>query len=544
MRKQCPQCLDYSEDNLVTHENGSIHCYACNYHESKKGLENTYANRSNIGLIPGIITELPARKLTENTCKTYNIRTAFLKNIKFNEEVYIFPYYKNNRVVKQKIKSRIDRTKISQYGDTKLIELFGKQLFSPTKSLPCIITEGEFDAPSIWQTIKLPAVSISRGSGTAAKDLSDNHIYNWLCAWREIILCFDMDGPGQDAVQECIKLFEPGFVKVVNLPYKDANEMLLQGKEIELKQCIQRASVQKPKTVVWINEIIDEVLVQPQYGSPWPWEFMTKATFGNRRGEIYILAGDTSCGKTQIVYEIVLQQLNNNAKVQLIDLERGNTQTAQRLIGMKNNQLLYQPGCKDWDAKFIRKEIEKYGDKIALYRPESGKLSLDEIIINIRWLYKASGVTFFVLDNLVALSAMGTEGMKDYEYASVVVGKLSTLAKELQVTIFIINHLTKSRVQLVADITMGEDFVYNPNKEGLTWETGRMPELNDIFGGKQVGILADYVIVVARNRMSVDINIQRTAILKFLKTRFENSYEGRENKIRFDPTIHRLIEVK
>ena len=537
-RSQCPESMDTGKNNLITYKDGK-YCYACGYTDKiKKNMSN---------LIAGSIVEIVSRGLFLRTCEHYNVRvkeyTGRIMQLECNKElVTIYPIYKNGKVVKQKIRSQEDKSRQTQTGDTGCYSLFGQHAFNPTKKLPVIVCEGEYDAMCAYQCTGLPSVSITRGVTGAHKELLEN--LEWLSQWREVLLCFDMDDPGRKAVDECISIFEPGTVKNISLPLKDINEMVLANRSEEVKKCIQTAETIKPSTIVFPIEILSSILHPPAYGTPWPWKFMTKVTYGNRLGEVYMLAGDTSVGKTQVIYEIVSQHIKNGCKVGLIDLERQNAQTMQRIVGNILNIPLHIPpeNILDFPTEAIEREVEKLKDNLALYNPESGKLTVESILINIRYLAKAHKMTFFVLDNLTALSVNIPHGVKEHEFASMVTGQLVQIARELNVTIFIINHLIKSPVQLNADITMGDDYVYQTNKEGLTWESGRMPEIGQIYGGGKVAKLPDFLIVCARNRLSADVKEQRTIKVKFLKTRFESSHEGHIFKLMFDPITGKLNE--
>ncbi len=541
-REQCPECakkgLDTDKDNLAVYENGKF-CQSCQY-DTRKDLFKRE-------LIAGSIVEIADRGLTYKTCEKYNIRCKeytgyFSKKYPhvYKELIAIFPISVNGKVVKQKIKSRIDKAKEAQTGDTKLFKLFGQDKFNPHKKCPVIITEGEWDAAAAWQMVDLPAVAITRGALGSEKELVENLV--WLSEWKEVLLCMDNDEKGKEAVEKYTKLFEPGTVRNVTLPLKDANEMLLAGRTEEFKKCLYAAEIIRPKTIVFPNDLKEGILQKPSYGSEWPWKFMTKVTYGNRLGEVYMVAGDTSVGKTEVVYTVVEQHINNGLKVGLIDLERQPTQTMQRLIGKLLNKKIYLPSCEDFDEDEICKELAKIEDKVALYRPSSGKLTLDSVLINIRYLRKAYGIDFFVLDNLTALSVNMSYGVKEHEFASNATGQLVQIAKELNVTIFIINHLIKDPIKLNADITMPAEFEYQASKEGLSWETGRIPEVGHIYGGGKVCKLVDYVIVLARNRMSDNDEIQRTINVKFLKTRFDSTYEGKMYSVIYDRTTGKLKE--
>lgn len=546
-RQPCPACqengLDTAGDNLAVYADGK-YCQSCGYKEKLAPMENKIKTMS--ALIPGTVVELRDRKLSLSTCEKYNVRTKSYTGKLGGGDlvehlVTIFPLYVDGKVARQKIRSKSEKSIMAQRGNMECKKLFGQQAFSPTKKLPVIVTEGEYDAMAAYQMSGLPAVSILNGAQGASKDILNN--MEWLSGWREVLLCFDMDEPGRNAVTTCLNILEPGSTRNIILPEKDANEMLLEGRVDDFKKCLSAAEVIKPTTIVFPEEIIEDIVKPPAYGSNWPWKFMTKVTYGNRLGEVYMLAGDTSVGKTQITYEIVCQHLQNGCKVGLIDLERQTAQTMQRIIGCMHNQVLHVPSSEKYPEEMIRKEVAKMKESIALYRPESGKLTIESVLVNIRYLNKAYGMTFFVLDNLTALSVNMGAGVKEHEYASMVTGQLVQIAKELNVTIFIINHLIKAPVQLNADITMGDDFVYKTNKEGLSWETGRMPEIGHIYGGGKVAKLPDYLIVCSRNRLSTDDVEKRTIHVKFLKTRFESSYEGHIFKLLFDPLHGKLNEV-
>lgn len=536
-RQQCPECAktggDTNKDNLVVYGENDAHCFACGFTQGSKTVKK---DKPKTELVSGVYEPIVTRGVTLDTCQKYNVRVRHyigqLGRHEYNEHITIFPIYSEGRVIKQKIRSQLDKSKSTQRGDTKCMNMFGQSAFSPTKRLPIIVTEGEYDAMCMYQETGLPAISITRGSNGAHKELV-THL-EWLSQWREVVLCFDMDEEGRKAASDCIGIFQPGTVKDIKLPLKDANEMVLAGRGKEIKQYISSAEVIRPSTIVSLLDIRDEILKQPEYGTPWPWKFLNNITYGCRLGETYMMAGPESCGKTQFMYEIVSHHLNQGCKVGFFDLERSNSQSTQRFLGAMHNKCFHRPGSSDWDAKFLDSELHRLDDMIKLYRPESGKLTLESILINIRYMNKCFGINFFILDNLTKLYSP-IAGVKPYEFAEMVVSEICKLDTELGVTTFIINHLGKSPVGLTADITMGADFEYNTNIAGLSWATGRMAEPEQIYGGRNVTALPDYVFIFARNRMAENVKDKRTLHIKAAKTRFDSEYEGHIQKLLYDP---------
>ena len=556
-KKPCPQCRktgnDATGNNLSTYEDG-VYCWACGF------TENTKRKQQMAELVAGNQVELADRGISLETVQKYNVRTCqytgFIAGSEVsNELTRIFPIYEFGKVVKQKLKVHLQKKLQTQKGVTDCVSLFGQNCFSPNPKIPVIVTEGEEDALSMFQMSNLPSVSVTRGANGAAKEIAAN--LEWLGGFKEVLLCFDNDEAGKAAIDECVKLFEPGAVKVVTLPLKDANEMLLADRAEEIKKCLWNAEILRPKTIVFPRDIREKVLQQPQWGSPWPWQSMTKATYGMRMGEVYLLAAATSQGKTEVIREIITMLLDNGIKIGLFSFEQQPAQTMQRFIGASINKRLHLPGCDSWDVDIITSKLDAIGDTIALYQPESGNISLDGIITNIRFLNKCYGMTFFVIDNLKALSTsafIDGKRVPMHEYASHCMSSFVTLAKQLNINLFVVNHLSADKISLQAYVSTSPK---NPqeydsstagetnkriNKPGLTWDSGRVPSIENIFGGGAIKDLADYIMVLSRNRMSQDPEEHRTTNVKFLKTRMDSQYEGFTFQLKYNYSTGRLVE--
>lgn len=537
-RERCENCAlrggDTKKDNKIVYADGHTYCNACSKYMGN-GKKETM-NKKVTNLLPGVFKELSDRGISMQTCEKFNVRIGNTKG----RDVVIYPIYDQGKVVKQKIRNLEDKSKQTQLGDTSCMKLFGQNLFNPSKNIPVTITEGEFDAMCIHQATGYPAVSGVRGASGILKEIQAN--LEWLSQWKYITLCLDQDEAGQEAANKIIETLEPGTVRVAHLPLKDANDMVLAGRSEEIKKCLFNAEIIKPATLVSPLEIKDLILQQPEYGSKWPWESMTRATYGLRWGETYLLAAAAAVGKTEFMREIVSQQINNNIKCALFSFEQTPQDTIRRFIGAEIGERLHIPDPeRNISNSRIENMIEKLNDNVLLYNHSSGSLSFEQIVINIRYAARCFGTKFFVLDNLKSLSVMPfIEGklVTDIVFMAHVMATLAKMCRELDITIFVITHVNTDKISMTYQAGSDQSL----DRDGLRWETGRVPTLENIYGGGKISDLVDYVLVLSRNRVSEDVQKRRTTHVKFLKTRLDSTYEGFTFDLEYEYNSGRLKE--
>lgn len=544
----CEACVaeggDTEGNHRTVYEDGSYHCWKVREH----GLSNAdvagnattqVQEVTDPDLISnGVFKALDERGISLSTVEKFNVRVGQYAGT----EVVIYPAYRRGVVIRQKVRGRYDKALQVQLGKNKSKELFGKNCFTPSDRIGITITEGEYDAMCIHQATGYPAVSSMVGGGGTINHLKAN--LDWLMQWKHVNLCFDMDEVGKKAVQACVGLFEAGKVRIVSLPLKDANEMVLAGRSDELKKCLWDASIYRPQTLVSVEDIWNKVLQKPEIGQPWPFPSMTEITYGLRWGEVYLLAAAAAIGKTQFLQELVIQQLNNDIHVGLFFLEQTPADTMRRFVGGLINKRLHLPGA-DWDDAEVSDKLNILKDKIVLCDKSSGKLTLESVIINIRYAHACFGTKFFVVDNLKKLAACPTiEGQRvnRIQFMGEVVTQLSNIATELDVTMFIVQHLNSDKPNISVSVNPGSSNNLESMTEGLSYESGRMPGMLNIYGAGDITDLVDHVIVLARNRTSEDIVTKCTTTVKFIKTRLDGTMDGRKFKLYYSPTTGKMSE--
>lgn len=534
-RTQCPKCQDSGEDNLVHYSDGGAKCFACGYQNKeneKESIQKMFKNTSNIDLIYNTSTqEILSRCISKDTCEKIGIHivkfTGYLNKVQVRDKyVVVFNHYDNTgNLIKQKIRDIKDRSLTTQRGDTQSELMCGQHAFKPNKNRFIIITEGEFDAAAIYEATGYPAVSITKGAQGAKKQLQAN--LEWLSGWKQVILCFDNDEAGQQAVNNCIPLFEPGELRIAKLPLKDANEMLIQGRGSELKDYLWNAQEYKPQQIVQISDILPRVLDRPVMGISYPWKELNEITYGFRTKQIICVAAGTGIGKTEVIKDIILHLcFKEDIVVGLASCEQSVEDTARRIIGGILNIPLHIPG-EWWNEEQIVESSKLFQDKLFLY-DQDGAFKLEDLISFIKYLAKAKNVKLIVIDHLKALAATMKDKLTGVEEA---MAELKGLCNQLDISIVLVCHLSKDKKSAKV------------GQEDESWRNGRRPVLENIYGSSAVEAWSDIVLGLSRNANSEDPELQCILNVQCLKSRLEGTQSGRLFHLTYDAEHGKLKEI-
>src|SRR3990167_4281838 len=527
-RTQCPKCLDTGMDNLCVYEDGGEYCFACQFTNQSVGTNNTdtYERRDPPQLVKsGKATRIKHRALEEATCNKYGYLVAKylgkLGRLELDgDTIHIANYCDDfGASIFQKIRAKDKQFTI--LGTSVKSALFGKHLFSPNPKLPIIVTEGEIDAMSVYQATQLPSVSIPNGAQSAVESL--RHNIEWLAAFKEVVIGFDNDEAGQAAAKECVSLFEPGRVKVVNWDLKDANEMLVAGKIEEIKKCLWNAVAYRQDGIVSIDDILEKTLVKPEYGLSWPWESLTKLTYGIQHNSVYTIGAGSGQGKTEFMKDVMLHlALDHKVRVGAMFLEQKPEQTLLRLVGGLLGKRLHVPG-DDWNAEEITTAAKKLKENIYLYDHFGGQ-DLTRVLEKIRYFVKGLGCKYIFLDHLTALAAEMSDERKGIDSA---MAKLGSLVHELDFTLFLVSHLAKPTV----------------GKDTRSYEEGRPVTASSFRGSQSIQYWSTMMFGIERNKLAETEQERMITTVRVLKDRFSGEADGAKFWLTYDRSKGQLIEI-
>lgn len=520
----CPNCKatggDWDSNNLVIYADKSVYCFACGY-----------SSREESKWIRGEIQSLEkSRGISEATCKFYDYKVGkYTGSIGMggkkrncqDEWVRIMEWYEDGKLIMQKIKTQFKDMKL--FGNTQCKRLWGMDKFHPTDKLFLTITEGEEDAMAIaeCQGCQFPVVSLPGGSNNADEILRLN--LPWIQKFKYVVLAFDNDAAGKTAIQKVLAadLFEPGKIRIAKWELKDANDMLKAGKKKEIIDALFRAQVYEPDHIVSVSKVIEQVMEQPQFGLEYPWPTWNKWTYGLRFNEITTLVGPSGIGKTEIIKDIVSHFLKD-MNVGVFSFEQTPADTIRRYVGSKLGLKLQKPGEK-WDAELIRKTAMEFDDKVFLYNFD-GVVDIKDIFYSIRYMNKAKGCRLFVIDNLKSLRVV-----LDKEQCTEFTTGLKALVRNLDIHVILVSHVNKDGIRQSTHVgfsskvkephsDLNEDSIKEiMNKFSLDWANGRMATPSNIEGFNDIEAVSDYVITIARNKLSTNPKERRTITVKLWK---------------------------
>jgi len=467
-------------------------------------------------LIPfGETQALPKRGLTEETCRKYRYSLGSYQG----QPVQIATYCdKAGNPVAQKL--RFKNKDFKFIGDTKAAGLYGQHLWKEGGKM-LVITEGEVDCLSISQAQgnRFPCVSVGSGAAGAKKAVARN--LEFVESFERVVIMFDNDKAGIDAAKDVASILSVGKAAICTLPLKDANEMLVSGRQAQLIDAMWQARTYRPDGIIAGTDLWEVVSTEDNTETvPYPFHGLNQKTLGLRRGELVTITAGSGVGKTQICREIAYHLLQENQTIGYIALEESNKRTALGLMGLDVNVPLHisKEGIDENALKSAFDNTVGSG-RVYLY-DHFGSLSTDHLLSKVRYFAKGCDVSFLVFDH-VSLAVSGNDDGDERKAIDVICTRLRSLCEETGMGIILVSHLRK------------------PSGD-KGWEDGLQISLNSLRGSAGIAQLSDICIGVERNQQGDNPDV---STIRVLKNRFTGD-TGIAGYLHYNKTTGRMTEVQ
>lgn len=307
--------------------------------------------------------------------------------------------------------------------------LFGWQAIPPD-ARAVVLCEGELDAIA-WHAYGFPCLSVPTGSG-AHKWIEGE--FDNLSVFDKIYLSMDMDAAGQKAIPEICERLGRDRVRVVVIPFKDANECLMEGVSASvMAEALRDARTQDPSELRNVGEFEDAVIAEMHRideGMVLPW----KKTYGLlklRPGETSIWAGINGHGKSGVVTNIIADLAVNGHRCCVVSMEFRTPVWIMRMARLIS-------GTGTPTDTYMRQIVHHIRENLWAF-DVSGAAKAKRIIEVFRYARKRYGIDLFVIDNLTKC------GFDDDDYTGQkrFVEELSDFARVEETHVAIVAHMRK-----------------------------------------------------------------------------------------------------
>lgn len=469
------------------------------------------------------------RDMEPEDWKYYGVRLGVSTYDGVTPAFVCYPRTKDGKVVSFKVKC-YNKKVMWSVGENEDIDLYGWVRASRSGAKTLYITEGEEDCQALrkmlkqmnrgteYESLDYAVVSINNGAGSAAREIA-RQLKDINALFKEVVLVFDQDRPGQEAAREVVSKLLPD-AKIAKLPCKDANACLHEGRIKATRDAVV-FNMQKsmPSTIRSMDSLLEEALEEVQYGISSPWSELDKLTYGIRKKEVWGIGGGTGTGKTTIAHELMAHVgMHHGWRSLGILMEETGADSLRNLAG-KVDCIPYNTPGMQYDKETFKNTVMNLSKHVVLWNHDeiSDPYSTWNGIKQTIRTYGAE-VDMVEIDNMTALSE-GLSMSDKNDFIGLVAKECVDLATKFDLCIVIFSHLNA------------------PDKNSRSHENGGKVHESQFTGSRALQRYCHMMFGFERNKQAIDPNC---SIIRLLK----NRKYGKTGHIKtyYDPETSRLTQ--
>jgi KaiC/GvpD/RAD55 family RecA-like ATPase len=446
----CPFTDCGSSDAFNWNDDGYGYCHSCGNSYPEKGMGPTFdwakkeyplktmTDSKNVEI--NGFTYKGIRGLEEEVAKIYGIQLQ-LSNGNPVRYAYKYPHTIKYRDYNDKSKSWVKDVGLG------MKHFFGPN-FNSGSSKRLYITEGEFDAASLYQILgqTFPVVSLPSAS-IGDKFLKNNHEY--LSNFIEIVYAGELDPAGRRAADKLYEVFPEKFYYVPMNKHKDANDFLTHGDSEVLKWAALKPQRYSPENFFCSDEAVEKAITEenPYEYTPTGHEELDSNCRGLVKGGITFIKAPRGTGKTEIIRFFETAMLRTeNTKVALLHMEEMKSTTYR---AMATYQLGVNVRTKD-DASWngvsedavikAAKEITQ-GDRTIIFEMMAHDDPM-KLLDYVRLAATVYGAEYIFIDHVQRLAYLSDAGVDGATSTLTTLGsRMAQLSKQLNIGVIFISQV-------------------------------------------------------------------------------------------------------
>lgn len=391
------------------------------------------------------VVDIRQKKLRKETLDFFGIKVAVSEADGETPTALYYPYHIGGQLTGYKVKI-LETKRMWAIGSTRDVDFFGWQQALKQGARKIVITEGEDDAVALKRVIQrhsksgyadyYAVVSLPSGAGSA-KDMVYKNKDLLFKTFEEVILCFDQDKVGLEAVEDVVKLVPE--CTVMTCPDKDANDAVINGKSKALFNALWKAEAPKNTRLVFADDIFDDSNKPTEMGQlTYPWPHINKPLRNIRYGTTTYIGAGTKMGKSEVVDSMAVHFVTHDGvKVFLAKPEQTNGETMKKLAGKVAGIPFHDPEVP-WDQEAYDKAGDAFRKEVALvnlYQHVGWESLQKDIIAAVNW-----GAKAVMIDPITNLTA-GVPPGEANTLLQTITSDLSVMALDMNFAAFIFCHL-------------------------------------------------------------------------------------------------------
>jgi twinkle protein len=324
--------------------------------------------------------------------------------------------------------------------------LFGPEFQAAGKRL--YLTEGEFDAASLYQTLgktypvkSLPSAAISE------KFIKKN--IDYIKSFQEVVYAGELDDAGKRAAEKLYAAIPEKFYYVPLTKWKDANEFIMNGDTELLKWAALKPQRYSPDNFFCTDDAVEKALREEN-----PYEYVPtghtgwdEKSRGLVKGGITFIKAPRGTGKTELIRYFETAMLkDDDTRIALLHAEEMKSTTYR---AMATYHLGSNVRTKD-DAKWnniseeevivAAKEATK-GERTIIFEMRAGDDPM-KILEYVRLAATVYGADFIFVDHIQRLAYLSANGVDGATSMLTALGsRMAQLCKELNIGVIFISQV-------------------------------------------------------------------------------------------------------
>ncbi len=340
-------------------------------------------------------------------------------------------------------------------------DLFGPE-FNAGTSKKIFITEGEFDAASLYQILgKTYPVKSLPSASIGDKFIKKN--YKYLSTFQDIIYAGELDEAGKRAAEVLYAAFPKNFWYVPMSQYKDANDFLMAGASDTLKWAAIKPQRYTPDNFFCSDDAVDKAIrtENPYEYVPTGHSGIDEKCRGLVKGGLTFIKAPRGMGKTEVVRFFEMAMLRDpDERIALLHMEEMKSTTYRAMatyeLGVNvrtKDDASYNKISEDEVVKAAQKATSGERTIIFEMRVHDDPLKLLEYVRLAASVYGAGYIFIDHVQRLAYLSSAGVDGATS-----------------------ILTSIGAQMAQLAKELNLGVIFISQVNEDGRTKYAGSLEE--------------------------------------------------------------------